>query len=106
MDLQPTFKSLKQTLEPNGVLAILGCYRESTVADLLWSMLAVPVNLAYKRIKRLNSSTVVPEMVIEPPTQTIRDVKTAADELLPNHTFRRHLFWRYSIVWTNCEMSS
>jgi hypothetical protein len=35
-----------------------------------------------------------------PPPETYAGMRDLAAELLPGTRFRRHLLWRYSLVWT------
>jgi len=35
-----------------------------------------------------------------PPPESYTSMRALTRELLPGARFRRHLFWRYSIVWT------
>ena len=38
--------------------------------------------------------------VVWPPPLTYRDMRQLADRVLPGARYRRHLYWRYSLVWT------
>ena len=44
MPLAPTLEKMKHLLKPNGTLAVLGLYKEETISDLLWSIMAVSIN--------------------------------------------------------------
>ena len=37
--------------------------------------------------------------IVWPPLLTYRDMRRLAARVLPGVRFRRHLYWRYSLVW-------
>ncbi|MFI6325081.1 class I SAM-dependent methyltransferase [Nonomuraea sp. NPDC050556] len=93
-----TVTRLRASLAPGGVLVVLGCYPESTRSDYLLSLLAVPCNA----LMRLALSTrPAPEETapVTPPKMTLPETRRAADQLLPGHTLRRLLFWRYLLIF-------
>ena len=92
-------------LAPGGVLLVLDLYRAATPLDLLLCAAAVPVNLilrlrhagALRRSAALRGAwrehgrhDVVPRL---------REVRQACRRCLPGGAVRRHLLWRYSLVW-------
>lgn len=99
MDLTSTLLKMKRVLRPGGVLAILGCFRESSVDDYAWAALAVPVNLLCRLHKHTSRTAKTPHMIVRDPEQTLRELRQQFDRILPNHRFRRHLLWRYSVIW-------
>ena len=90
---------MKRLLKPNGVLAILGLYREETVRDMLWGMAAIPVHHLYHHIKRPVNIRSSGEMVVQSPKEGLQVIRETMRIMLPKHQFERHLFWRYSVVW-------
>jgi hypothetical protein len=44
-----------------------------------------------------------PGMSVQDPDITWGEVRRAAQHLLPGCRFRRHLLWRYSLVWEKPE---
>lgn len=93
--------SIRTKLEPGGVLIILGLFRESSLKDFLISLAAVPINWLFRiRIFR-NQNESDYSMIVKPPKRSIKELKTRFREYFPGCRFRRHLFWRYSLVWQN-----
>jgi hypothetical protein len=39
--------------------------------------------------------------IVWPPPERYSTMRRLANELLPGVRWRRHLLWRYSLVWTN-----
>ncbi|MEU6711301.1 class I SAM-dependent methyltransferase [Nonomuraea sp. NPDC046802] len=104
-----TVAALREALSPNGVLAILGCYRESFPADLPVSLAAVPANAAARLAvaawekagagrTRLHGPMDAPATG---PSMTLAEVRKEAARLLPGCSVRRRLFWRYLLVYRN-----
>lgn len=92
-----TVSLLRGSLAPGGVLAILGCYRESTPADIAVSLCAVPVNAVARLLSKSGSEEA--EMVVSKPMMTLPEIKAEAATLLPGALIRRLLFWRYLLVY-------
>jgi hypothetical protein len=44
-----------------------------------------------------------PSPKVGPPPETYAGMRRLAADLLPGVRFRRHLLWRYSLVWTKPE---
>jgi SAM-dependent methyltransferase len=41
-----------------------------------------------------------PQPQLWPPAQTFPEIRALAEPLLPGASIRRHLLWRYSVIWT------
>lgn len=90
-----TINQLRQALAPNGVLAILGLNRP-TLADYLLAGIAVAPN----RVRLLGrGSRSDPTPPIMEPDMTLPEIRRDAQRLLPGARIRRHLYWRYSLVY-------
>jgi len=84
-------------LEPGGVLAVLGLDRSPSWIDTLaQAALAVPVS-RYYRLARPAEEMGAP---IVDPRMTLAEIRRDAGRLLPGAIVRRHVLWRYSLVWT------
>jgi hypothetical protein len=69
-----------------------GCGAE---ADFLAAAPAVPVDVIYRaRYRERNSGAPVKD-----PEMTWAEVRAAARRQLPGVCYRRHLLWRYSLLW-------
>lgn len=99
MQLAPTLEKMKHLLNPNGTLAILGLYKEETISDLLRSIIAVPINRIYRSTKQQANECSSYQMVTSQPKVGLQAIRNTLNLILPNHQFKHHLFWRYSVIW-------
>jgi SAM-dependent methyltransferase len=101
-----TVAALRQALAPGGVLVVLGCYRQRTVADYAVALAAAPLNLAARlavaAAERARGAAPSPRP-IAPAAMPLRQVREEAARLLPGCTVRRLLFWRYLLVFRRPE---
>jgi SAM-dependent methyltransferase len=85
-----------QLLRPGGTLIVLGLWTDNTTAaDVVLNHAAGVMNKVYQRIwgpDVMNAPATTPEM-------TLRDVRRETATLLPGADVRRHLLWRYVLVW-------
>lgn len=105
LPIEDTLLKMKRALSPGGTLAILDLYRADGLADVLTIMAAAPVNIVLKALKQRGSRE-TPELRraweehgasdIYP---TLAQVRKACQAHLPGARVRRHLLWRYSLVW-------
>ena len=98
MDFETSLKKMKSLLNPGGKIVILGLYKESSVSDLFISLIAILPNFILNLLS-LKNKTKDCHMVTTFPTMTIKEIKTAASKILKIYQFRRHIFWRYSILY-------
>lgn len=95
VDLLTGLNRLRELTAPGGTLAIVGLATNTTPLDWLLSALSiVPVRLA--RHGRGWHEHGAPK---RDPQNSFREVRAAADSILPGAVFRRRLYWRYSVVW-------
>ncbi|MEV4221583.1 class I SAM-dependent methyltransferase [Nonomuraea sp. NPDC049725] len=94
-----TVSRLREALAPGGVLAVLGCYRESTWSDRLVSGAAVPANAAIRLALAGRAAHSPVRAPVRPPAMTLPEIRERAAELLPGARIRRLLFWRYLLVF-------
>ena len=99
MDTASALDEMKQRLRPGGVLAILGLYKEATVVDLLYSVISIPLNLMFQHIKNSDDVILNTHMITTSPKETLKEICQTAHLRLPGSRLRRHLFWRYSLIW-------
>jgi len=102
---------LREALRPGGVLAVLGLYRERTATDYAVSLAAVPLNwlgiatfavvrlasIPFHHRDRRTGKGVRPP--VAPAAMTLAEIRHHAGTLLPGSVIRRHLFWRYSLLY-------
>ena len=97
MDVRAALERMSQLLAPGGTLVIVGLARSQLPADLLWEAAAVIAHRCYK-LTRIYWEQ--PSPVVWPPPHTYAEVRALARQALPGVRYRRHLLWRYSLIWT------
>ena len=105
LPMQRILQMMKEALRPRGTLLILDIYQPETLTDFVLSALAIPASLTLRLAKgrRLREPPEIREAWAEHGRHdvypTMREVHNVCAALLPGATVRRHLLWRYSIVW-------
>lgn len=105
MDAAAALERMSGLLRPGGVLAVVGLARGSSLADVALTVPAVIgtrihlVASGWHRRRCLSAET-YRSPVIWPPPVTYRDIRFLAGRLLPQTRYRRHLYWRYSLIWS------
>ena len=99
MDLEMALAKMKTLLRPSGKLLILGLYRDTTIMDYLYSFVSVFLNLIYLKWHRVSIKPAMKTAPILPAQLSIGQIKIVANTLIPGFRLRRHLFWRYSLLW-------
>ena len=96
---------IKRALKVNGVLLLLDLFKEEGIVDTLRSGVALPVSLGLKLFNgsRLIASRKVREAWakhgLNDSYLTLAQVRDVCSDVLPGAEVRKHLFWRYSVVW-------
>lgn len=102
---ESALRKIREALKPGGVFVCLDLYQRSNVRDLLFDGAAYPANLLLSLLKtgRPRPPREVREAYAEHGKTdtylTLPQVARLCDDILPGALVRRHLFWRYSIVW-------
>jgi SAM-dependent methyltransferase len=89
--------AMTAVLAPGGRLMIVGIATDSTPFDRALGALAVRANPVYRR--RNGGEGGEAAMPVARPTMSWREVREQSNRLLPGRRYRRHLLWRYSLVW-------
>ncbi len=97
MDPVAALERMQALLRPGGRLVVVGLARAEYPRDLPREAFAFAAN---KWIGRKRAYWEHSAPTKWPPDETFRDMRRIAAERLPGSRFRRHLLWRYSIVWT------
>ncbi|MGW4243356.1 class I SAM-dependent methyltransferase [Nocardia sp. NPDC004722] len=100
MDSEKALVRMRDLLRPGGTLALIGMARNSSPTDLPWEAAALLTSFK-DRLFRVQWPH--PSPVVWPPPQTYTEVRETAAELLPGVRYRRHVLWRYSLIWTKPE---
>jgi SAM-dependent methyltransferase len=93
--LRPALQRFRQLLIPGGVLAIIGLYRGETFSDRVLAAAAFPVSWMFRSFRGY-ADVGAP---VQDPTETLREIRSACDRFLPGASLRRHLLFRYSLIW-------
>jgi hypothetical protein len=83
-------------LRPGGVLVVVGVAR-SQPADLHRELAAF---VAHRWLRMRRTLWEHSSPVVWPPPETYAGMRRLAEEVLPGVRYRRHVLWRYSLVWT------
>lgn len=92
---------------PGGLLIVIGLYRTATRADRAMELVTLPANALVGLAKAVNGTGGKPhdpEMPVVLTAPTLPEIRAAAREITPGARVRRHVFWRYSLVWRAPEV--
>lgn len=95
----------RKALKPGGVFICLDLYQRSDLSDWLFDAVAYPANLFLTFVKtgKFRPSKEEREAYAEHGKTdtylTLAEVKRICARILLGALVRRHLFWRYSIIW-------
>ncbi len=107
LPLGPALRKMRNALRPGGALVLLDLYQASSVADYLVSVLAFPAGMALRLAEPGGLSNRQSEALRRAWEEhgktdvypTLREVRDACGVELPGASVRRHLLWRYSVIW-------
>ncbi|HET8852781.1 MAG TPA: methyltransferase domain-containing protein [Ktedonobacteraceae bacterium] len=96
---------MRDTLKVNGTLIVLDLFQAEGLSDILTSIAATLVNIVLQYIKTGHAR--VPRNVREAWAEhgrndsylTLSQVRRICAAILPGAKVRKHLLWRYSIIW-------
>jgi SAM-dependent methyltransferase len=95
LQLRPALARFRKLLKPGGVLAIIGLYRGATLSDRAFAATAFPVSWGLRAFRGY-ADVGAP---VENPRETLLEIRNACNILLPGASLRRHLLFRYSLIW-------
>lgn len=96
---------IKHALRPGGVLVVLDLVESNTVAERMMDVTGMGVSVSLRLIHngRLKPPAAVRKAWEEHGQHdsylTVNQVRTLADQFLPGALVKRHLLWRYSLVY-------
>ncbi|MFS8100112.1 class I SAM-dependent methyltransferase [Lentzea alba] len=93
--------------KPGGLLIIIGLYMTASKTDRAMELVTLPANALVGLVKAVNGTGGTPhdtEMPMVMTAPTLREIRAAAEKITPGARVRRHLFWRYSLVWRAPEV--
>ncbi len=105
LPLEQILAKMKTALKTGGTLAVLDLFKNDGVVDSLTAACAVPVSAGLRFIKsgRLREPAEARAAWAEHGRSDVylsmSQVRRACASLLPGAQVRKHLLWRYSVVW-------
>lgn len=105
LPIEITLRKIRKALKPGGVFVCLDLYQRSNLSDLLFDGVAYPANLFLRLIKtgkpraRREVREAYDEHGKTDTYLTLPRIEQVYADILPGALVRRHLFWRYSVVW-------
>lgn len=98
MDFAAALAAMRDAVRPGGGLVVIGLANSAGLKDVLYGAAGVPGHVLHRRVLKRRSAG-EPGAPLADPDMTWGEVRDEALRLLPGAVFRRHLLWRYSVVW-------
>jgi SAM-dependent methyltransferase len=105
LPLEESLRRLGAALRPGGVLLVLDLYEPRTLVDRILSAWALPFSLLLRawKLRQLRENPQVRQAWSDHARYDaypgLSELRSLAERLLPGARVRRHLLWRYSLVW-------
>jgi ubiquinone/menaquinone biosynthesis C-methylase UbiE len=105
LPLREVLLKMKAALKPGGVLLVLDLFERAGLSDSISNLVAIPVSVS---LRLIHHGRLLPRREVRDAWAahevhdlypTMREVHSLCDEILPGANIRKHLLWRYSIVW-------
>jgi 2-polyprenyl-3-methyl-5-hydroxy-6-metoxy-1,4-benzoquinol methylase len=96
MDAMQALGRMTGLLRPGGILAIVGIARTEFPRDLAFVAASLTAKWAHRLAKSYWEHSAP---TVWPPPESFRRMRRIIRERLPGARYRRHLLWRYSVVW-------
>lgn len=105
LPLEIMLRKMSAAIKPGGILLVLDLVSPEGIADIVASLVAAPLNFVLRTIHTRD---------VKIPTEvraawdehgktdtypTLSEVKRACAAILPGAKVKKHLMWRYSILW-------
>lgn len=97
MDLGAALARMRVLLRSGGRLAVIGLARSRPPVDLPLDIVGVIADRIHKWSKTESNDDVAPK--VWPPPLTFGQTRREASRVLPGAVYRRHLLWRYTLMW-------
>jgi ubiquinone/menaquinone biosynthesis C-methylase UbiE len=105
LPIDTILRKISQSLKPGGIFLCLDLYQRSNLTDLLFDSVAYPASFFLRLIKTgrpRDSHALRKAYAAHGKTDTyltLPQIQQLCAAILPGALVRRHLFWRYSIIW-------
>lgn len=97
MDAPTALRRMRHLLRPAGTLVVVGLARSRSATDLALDLAGMLANLAHRAHRPYWEHSAPTAW---PPPASYAEIRRVADEQLPGARYHRHLFFRYSLIWT------
>jgi len=98
MDAEAGLTRMADLVRPGGVLAVVGLARSREIGDFALDVAGVVATRVHRHIlRRRYWEQSAPK--VWPPPLSYAELRRSATRLLPDVKYRRHVLWRYSLVW-------
>lgn len=98
MDAAAGLRRMAELLRPGGVLAVVGLARNASLLDHAHGLVGLVASWILRIAK--GGYWQHPSPIVWPPPESWASMRAIASRELPGVRWRRHLLWRYSLVWT------
>jgi 2-polyprenyl-3-methyl-5-hydroxy-6-metoxy-1,4-benzoquinol methylase len=98
VDTAAGLERMRDLLRPGGVLAVIGLPRTRLPQDIPYEVAGVVAHRWHRW--RNGGLRDVSAPTVWPPPDTFAQVRATAERLLPGARLRRHVLFRYSLLWT------
>ena len=95
LPLNSALERFRKLLRSGGVLAVIGLYRVQSLPDYALAAAALPASWILRNMHQ-HAEVHAP---LQQPGETLREIQEACNAMLPGSQFRRHLLFRYSMIW-------
>jgi 2-polyprenyl-3-methyl-5-hydroxy-6-metoxy-1,4-benzoquinol methylase len=97
VDASAGLARMREIVRPGGTIVVIGVARSAGVIDRVVEGAAVVANWAHRARKGYWEHSAP---TVWPPLESYAAMRKLAERELPGVRYRRHLLWRYSLVWT------
>jgi SAM-dependent methyltransferase len=99
MDAETGLMRMADLVRPGGALVVVGLARSRQLGDFALDIAGAAATRAHKHILRKRYwEHSAPK--VWPPPLSYAELRRIAERVLPGAEYRRHVLWRYSLVWT------
>ena len=97
VDAVAGLRRMRELVRPGGIVGVIGLARDDSLADYAVAAGGLITSWVYKAAKGYWEH---PSPKVWPPPESWDSMRVIAARELPGCRFRRHLLWRYSLLWT------
>lgn len=97
MDAAAGLRRMRELVRPGGLVGVIGLARDASIADRVCAVAGLVASWMHRASKGYWEH---PSPKVWPPPESWSSMRRIAARELPGVRFRRHLLWRYSLLWT------